>query len=343
MDCHKCKTNWNNSSTVPLVLHCGHSLCRSCCTSVMSDTGIVCAKCSRSTSFPIVRDIMKSDSEFYMECINTLLKNETLVELMSQLPRNSFKNRRSFAVGDECEEHRKPIHSYTRKPFSMLCDDCLLEIRGLDLEVIPYPEVVRLTKNTLESAMKKFESNITFLSQQFNNIREGHLDPSEREVRQRLEEHFNIIKSGLEQAHITARNTLAKLVADEEKQHNDIRNTAVDSLRDIDNKEHEIMSMLNMSDTDLVERYSEVERLVQESKRPVNNYMRPDKSIDLIINPNSDTFSQLIKDSYRVTFNPQNVQEWSCENCGRSNRIGVHQCETCRVSFSAGPQIPRST
>ena len=343
MDCPRCRSSWNNSSTVPLVLSCGHSFCKSCCSVGMSDLGITCGKCNRNTSFPIVRDILKSDSEYYDECISTLLRNETLIEAMAQIPRNSYRSRRAFNVGDECEEHKKPIHSHTKKPFSMLCDDCLADIRGLDIEVFPYPEVVRLTKSTLESAMKKFENNITFLSQQFNNIRESALDPNEREVRQKLEEHFNIIKSGIDQAHLTTRSTLAKLVAEEERQHKDIRDTAETSLMEIDAKERRIQHMMSLSDAELVEQYTEIERLVQESRRPITNYMRPERTIDLNINPNLDTFTQLIKDSYRVSFNPQNRHEWSCENCGRSNRMGVQQCETCRVPYSAGPQIPRSS
>jgi hypothetical protein len=342
MDCSRCRCSWNNSSTVPLVLSCGHSLCRSCCSNGITDHGITCGKCSRNTSFPIVRDIQWSDSKYYEECINTLLRNETLIEVIAQLPRNSYRSRRAFNVGDECEEHKKPIHSHTKKPFSMLCDDCLADIRGLDIEVFPYPEVVRLTKSTLESAMKKFESNITFLSQQFNHIRESALDPNEREVRQKLEDHFNIIKSGIDQAHQTTRNTLAKLVAEEERQHKAIRDTAESSLNEIDAKERRIQFMMSLSDAELVEQYSEIERLVQESRRPITNYIKPERTIDVNINPNLDTFTQLIKDSYRVSFNPQTRQEWSCENCGRSNRIGVHQCETCRLPFSGGPQIPRT-
>jgi valyl-tRNA synthetase len=190
--------------------------------------------------------------------------------------------------------------------------------------------------------MKKFESNITFLSQQFNHIRESALDPNEREVRQKLEDHFNIIKSGIDQAHQTTRNTLAKLVAEEERQHKAIRDTAESSLNEIDAKERRIQFMMSLSDAELVEQYSEIERLVQESRRPITNYMKPERVIDLNINPNLDTFTQLIKDSYRVSYNPQTRQEWSCENCGRSNRIGVHQCETCRLPFSGGPQIPRT-
>lgn len=342
MDCPKCKNNWNSSSTVPLVLFCGHSLCRNCCTNEMNDSGVLCPKCSKLASFPLVKDVSKSDSEFYFECTNTLLVNETLLELMTLIERNSCKNRRNFAIGDECEEHKKPIHSYTRKPFSMLCDDCLFEIRDLCLEVIPYPEIVRLTKFTLESATKKFEKGCEFLSQQFNIVREGQLDPIEKELRRKLEEHFNTIKLGLDQTYDTARNQLGRLTAIEESQHQLIREIAVNSLNEVANKEQHIMAMLNMSDTELVERYSEIERLVEDSKKPIDNYKRPEKSIELNFNPNLDIFTQMIKNSFRLSFNPQARREWSCENCGRSNRNGTHQCD-CGIFINGGPQIPRST
>ena len=58
-----------------------------------------------------------------------------------------------------CEEHDLPIHSYTDKPESELCDECIQEVAGMGLTIKPLPKLLLYLDQLIDTILQNFLKN----------------------------------------------------------------------------------------------------------------------------------------------------------------------------------------
>lgn len=321
MECPICFYNWNQESTMPIILSCGHSICVECSSSLFTKNQIVCPSCSVSTVFPLIK---RSDSEtedsFKSRCINSLTKNYTL---LNAIPARITNNKqRHFIYGMKCKKHDLLIHSYVARPFSMLCDNCLEDLRGFNLTVLPFPEVVQKCKKNLET----LQNNISNLQSSLSSISLN----SESTVQLELQNHF----SGIRQQLMDAKSEALIKVSNTIQDHRETQKKRLVKLQEtkssIQKNEKELEKLAKKSISDKIKQKQFLENLLLSS-----NVVFNEETTGFILDVNIEqeivkVFKDFVSSSVNIKIvDSVKLEKWKCE-CGDLVQAGRVQCECGR-------------
>lgn len=226
MECPECLNTWNSDEYIPRILNCGHSLCDPCTFRSFSVSKIICPACKSPNIFTIERQFNDTDKSYASKCINTMPKNFSLLSFVCSRPSISpgfspnLRKVKTFvheiSFGQMCDEHELPIHSYTEKPHSLLCDFCIDEISEYGLIIKPLPEVVNFLRESLDSASRSLIKKHMELNQITASLEKKNNDENQKS-NNKLEEHFNNLKKCLHKIYVEAKSNLNQMLVQQQE------------------------------------------------------------------------------------------------------------------------------
>lgn len=116
---------------------------------------------------------------------------------------------RDFRIGMKCAEHDLLIHSFTVKPFSMVCDRCIQEISNYKLQIKPFPQVVERARADLKKANEILQKK----KDTYYGIKLENPEAKSQGLIQQLEEHFQSLKLNLAQTALSSKTQLLSLIS----------------------------------------------------------------------------------------------------------------------------------
>lgn len=321
MECPICFYNWNPESTVPIILTCGHSICLECCSSLFNKNQVICPSCSLSNTFPLVkRSESESEDSYKSRCINSLTKNYTL---LNAIPSRATNNKgREFKYGMKCKKHNLLIHSYVSRPYSMLCDSCLEDIRGLTLTVIPFPEVVQKCKENLEI----LQSNISNLESSLSGLNLN----SEETVQSEVKKHFAGIRQQLNDSKSQALENLYSTIQEHKEKQKKRLARLQESKNLILKHEKDLEKLEKKTISEKIKQKQALENLILTSNSAFN-----EETCGFILDINIEqeivkVFKDFVSSSVNVKIvDSVKVEKWLC-SCGLQIQTGRVQCECDR-------------
>ncbi|OMJ92932.1 hypothetical protein SteCoe_4141 [Stentor coeruleus] len=326
MECPKCCSPWNSQERIPRILSCGHSICELCAKELFRDCKIICSSCQCPHIFSVERLFNETDDEYVDKCMSSLSKNFTLLSLIStQALEPESSNEPSFEL-QFCEEHNLPVHSFTEKPFSLVCDKCIEEIAEYNLVVKPLPEVAHYTSQTIKdisSNLKKqhqeCESALEFYSRMTKSEKERAIDM--------VNEYFSQFYTCLDAAKTEFKSELDQVLEEQIA----VNKKAAIALEERNNFIQNIDAQYNyfkgLQDNEIV-RYSEnFDNLLNKIRQPHDNT----ELVSVSLTPNKakvSAISSLLDSSYEFSIKKA-VDFWLCERCNLKNVDGCIACTKC--------------
>ena len=320
MECPICFYNWNKETTVPVILSCGHSICMQCSKRLFSSSQITCSTCFAPTAFTIERQHSESDTIYINKCIESLKVNYTLLMLVPVRPSQKSQSR-DFKYGMRCKKHNLIIHSYVVKPYSMLCDNCLEEIEGMNLEVMPFSEVLDICRET----MGQIKNNLETLKANTAKIEDE--PEEEKALRKDVEHHFFEVSISIRDAETQAINKLSeKLKAfkeDASLQYKNIEKT----VNKVKICEQRLAYLSTLSLSQLIQEKKTIDTLLIASMEHATQVDLP----ALVINfePKLDSgnvFSEFLKNSMSIKVSKMVKEMWNCRGCNKKVNTRKVQC-----------------
>ncbi|CAG9331010.1 unnamed protein product [Blepharisma stoltei] len=332
MECPVCLNNWSLEATIPKILKCGHSFCQACIHQLCRNSQISCPSCTNPHIFTISKHPNESDLEFNLRCIESLPQNFTLLSLLNSnhtpIVRRTKKlgSNREFRYGMKCQEHGLLIHSYTAKPFSLLCDTCIEEISSYKLLVHPFPQVVEKAredlKKTKEVLQKKKEK---FFGQKFENFTN-----KSQGLMQQFEEHFQALKINLNQIAVSSKIKLQNFISRNEQENKVTVDLISKSSETIEKLTENLTSLMEKNDGELVKSYKEVLKLVEGSESPLPELSSQFVNTSIHFDPASlRTFEEIIQNSFSFKFKQEQKFTWNCPKCSGKIPDGEILCTNC--------------
>ena len=341
MECPVCLNLWNVEEYVPRILGCGHSLCQSCIAQLISPPKIECPTCSFQHNFSVPKQSNEPSAGYATRCVESLSKNFTLISLLDSKARPTQPKKpvvvpepdaagRTFTIGQKCPEHKLMIHSFTERPYSLLCDRCIEGISDLRLAIRPFPQVVAACRSTLEQVgdlLKTRQDGCTQISQGL--IAQSQV--SYQEVTQQLEEHFQILKLRLQEIYQEAKTEFTNLVAGR-KEELDLRQASLKSVAEaLSRTDSEFRSLDGLTDAQLVSQFERVNQLLGRTQAPLPDIETSWSRIQLRVNaPAYESLRELLLSSYQLTMEKVNTSMWTCGSCKGQTPDGEITCRTCK-------------
>mmetsp|Transcript_12358 Transcript_12358/g.23433 ORF Transcript_12358/g.23433 Transcript_12358/m.23433 type:complete len:491 (-) Transcript_12358:61-1533(-) len=333
MECPECFNHWSSDLCIPRLLKCGHSLCQDCVPVLMQQNSVQCPSCHDVTPFSVSRRSEESSSEFTRRCVESMTKNFTLLSLISTRPSlaiDKSKAMRDFKLGMQCPEHQRPIHSFTERPFSLLCDECLVEISELGLKVQPFGEAVKHCQENLGRALEQVRTKL----QRLHNTRlqlESMAGAENSSQLQSLASHLRCFKERLDREQRESLDNLARL-------HASLSHIQSKSDQEIRNQESVILSydqrarqLASLDEFSLVMRHLEVSQLLEQSRKQLAVIDIPEDSLKITFTQLPyDTLKLLINNSVQLTLETELIDSWKCRDCSTDVPDGTIMCSGCR-------------
>lgn len=329
MECYKCRNIWDSELHIPRILSCGHTFCEICMRKNFKLCQIQCEACQKVHIFSIDRQFDDTDSAYIEKCISSMSKNFTLLSLTSarpSLPELLPSKSQEFEF-PMCEEHNLPLHSFTEKPDSNLCDKCIEEIADLGLEIKPIREVSEYFSNTIEEisrnlAKQRKDCEILMVN---SNSEKNKLESAESE----LSSYFARFKLTLEEVSVAFAKQLEQAVYDQfqinlvSKESSEL---AQELLKEL---EGNLRYFEELNDADL-SKCSEALMLLLEKS---NSKQRRSESTYLSLHTNKAILSsikELFNSSYEISVKTF-ANSWQCPCCQSNNIYGLVTCTTCNT------------
>lgn len=333
MECPECFNPWNSDNCIPRLLKCGHSLCQDCVACLLQQNSVECPACHDLHLFSIGRRSGEASKDFGQRCVESLTKNYTLLSLISTRPSLSVdksKAMRVFKLGMLCPEHNKPIHSFTEMPFSMLCDECLIEISEFGLNAQPFNEAVLHSKQNLIRASEQIRTKLSRLHGVRTQL-EGLAGGENQFQLKSLELHLQGFKDRLDIEHRDSLENLAQLYSSlshiQGKIDHEI-NIQQEAVLKIDNKARQLAEC---DDFTLIMRHVEVTQLLELSRKQLPHIEVPNAMLQVTLNPVPyDTVKQVISSSVQLTLEAEQDDSWKCKDCPANVENGTVMCPGCK-------------
>jgi hypothetical protein len=253
-----------------------------------------------------------------------------LISTRPSLSVDNAKAARDFKLGMQCPDHQLPIHSFTERPYSLLCDECLEEITELGLQVQPFNEAVQHTRENIERAAEHLRLKLSRLQgtrMQIETIagaeNHGQLDA--------LQKHLTGFKELLDSEHRSSLEALSK-------QHASLSYIQSSVEREILGQEEAVLALQDkarmLSTLDLftlVSRHVEVTQLLELSRKQSAPIEVSDDSVKVSVSPIPlEAFKQLIGGSVQLSLEAESSAVWKCGECLAEVLEGTVLCPTCR-------------
>ncbi|CAG9332517.1 unnamed protein product [Blepharisma stoltei] len=333
MECPVCLNNWNPETTIPKILKCGHSLCQACVLQLYHNEQISCPSCTGLHIFKISRLPNESELEYSFRCIESLPRNFTLLSLVISKPspairrtKTSIISHREFRYGMKCPEHNLMIHSYTAKPFSMLCDKCIQEISSYKLQVHPFPQVVEKAREDLKKANDVLQKK----KEIYFGLKIENLDNKSQGLIQQLEEHFQTLKINLNQAAVSSKTQLQSLISAHDQENKEVIDTINKESENIEKITGTLQLLMEKDDAGIAKAHKEVLKLVEDSVEPLPEITCPSLNININLNQASiAAFEELLQNSFSFKFKQAQKITWKCGKCLGKMTDGEILCTKC--------------
>ena len=319
MECPICFYVWNQETTMPLILNCGHSICIKCSRSLFSVYKIVCPTCSIDTLFSFQKQINESEEDFITNCIDSLTKNYTLLSLVCN--KSSIKGKmREYRYGMRCKEHNLMIHSYVSKPFSLLCNKCLEEISNFNLKVVPLPEVLEICRDSIS----KLKRNVEKLEQDSNKNEEESIET----IKNDLEDYFTRIHKKVKDANGQAKETLLEKVKIFKEETKIQHKKCEEMISKTKINEQRLNYLLTLPLGNLLQEKEAVDNLYALSKESTSGLILSSFAVELQLKQDSlSVFKEFIKNSISIKLKKSSKEAWTCMKCNKNIVEGKIRCE----------------
>jgi hypothetical protein len=219
----------------------------------------------------------------------------------------------------KCKKHERLIHSYVAKPFSMLCDECLDDIRGINLSVIPFPEVVQRCRSNLSLISSKVEEI-------YESLESINLD-SEETVQSEVQKHFLHIRQQINEAKSSALEKIYEIVQEHKEKDKKSLQKMEENRIFVKKSEQELKKLASQSISKKLQQKQYLETLLTTSSS-----IQPEalSSFVLDITVEKEIF-KVFKDFVASSMNVKVVEQvkmekWVCL-CGIRVQSGKVQCE----------------
>jgi DUSP domain len=328
MECPRCNYEWSSEKYVPRILSCGHTICEVCSKDLFKVCKIQCPVCSGYNQFSIDRQFDDSDDSYSRKCIETMSKNFTLLSIINEKAsgnKNKLKND-SLEV-QICEDHDLPMHSYTEKPYSLLCDKCIEEIQDYGLNILPIPEVTKYFDDILGEILE----NLSNQKQESEVILDNYarLEKAELEKNEKiLDTHFKIFHENVEETENEMTEKIEKLLLEQQE----ANSNCIQSINDKKLLIHDLEAQCNyfeeLEDNELVKWSESFTNLLEKSKPP----SEPSEKLSVCVQPNKiilGSIKELLDNSYRIDIK-KTKDLWACGKCNYKNADRIVICEKCR-------------
>ena len=325
MECPICVNEWSSELYIPRVLNCGHTICEVCANEFFAICKIKCRICLKFHNFSIDRQHDDSDSSYKKKCIESMSKNFSLLSLkdVGQIAKIEENESLEFSL---CEEHNLPIHSYTERPYSFLCDICIEGIADYRLAIHPMPEIHDYFSNIVSEISKNLESQkkeSENIGQNYSKIEKNEL----KRVDEKLANHFLSFYSSLEEIKTEVFNKLDIALAEQNlayKQQSDIRDSKKKFICDL---KFQLNSIESLEESELAKNCENLENLLKTSDfKP-----EPTERLNILLYTKKAVMTSihdLLNSSYEIKI-LQHKDGWSCERCLKDNLDRIISCVSC--------------
>ena len=341
MECPVCLNLWNIEENVPRILGCGHSLCQACISQLIAPPKIECPTCSFQHNFQVAKMPSEPAVAYTTRCVDSLTKNFTLISLLDSrsrptqvkkpsLPPEPEPSSRSFSLGQRCPEHKLMIHSFTERPYSLLCDKCIEGISDLRLAIRPFPQVVATCRSTLEQVgdlLKTRQDTCTQISQGLI----AQTQVSYQDITQQLDEHFQVFNLRLQEAYQEAKSELSNLISSR-KEELDLRQASLKSVAEnLSRIDTEFRGLDGLTDAQVVSQYDRVNMLHSRVQTPLPDIETSYNRVQLKVNtPMYESVRELLLSSYQLSLEKVSTAMWNCSVCKAQTPDGEITCRTCK-------------
>ena len=329
MECPNCCSVWSSDFYIPRILNCGHSVCEKCCYSTFEKSSLVCPVCKAVHSFNLDRNFNDTDQVYTQKCVETMSKNFTLLSLISSRPTLSPGQKPSYqwdlSLDQMCPEHDLPIHSYTEKPYSLLCDVCLEEISGFKLVVKPIPEVVTFLREKLDDTAKSLNDKKHELQQAMRVLNHS----AKEEALQQMGNYFKNMKLELQNFYKQSKENLKELIAKQETKAQKYTET-VQQLKDkLKASDKQCSEFESIPDYQVVSYTNEVNQLLEEVSVPF--LLEEPQQLSIQVNPACyEQLKEMITNSVEISLDEETPEKtWTCLKCNYKTLEGQIQCTQC--------------
>lgn len=321
MECPICFYAWNKETAMPCILNCGHSICIKCSKDLVVNGQIACPTCSNPTIFQVKRLENESNPGFAERCIETLTKNHTLLSLIPQKTIVRSQTR-DFRFGMRCKKHDLLIHSYVTRPYSMLCDKCLDDIKGFNLNIVPFPEVLE----TCREKLRQIRVNMNTLKEALETEK-----VEEKDLKKDLENHFVRVSDQLQEAEALSKKKLSEKVEDFKKESKADYKKIEEIVSRVKINQQRLGYLSTLPIGTLIQERSTLSSLFSSSIEKVSDAKFPNFLINLALKPSANqVFLELLKKSIMIKTRKSKSRFWLCLHCRVKNVEGKVQCNCNR-------------
>lgn len=224
-----------------------------------------------------------------------------------------------------CEEHNLPIHSYTEKPESELCDECINEVSGMGLTIKPLPKLLQYLDQLIETILQNFRKNKE-KSENFINSYKLNENSETGKARGFVESFYQKLLNICDE--VTDEKfknfaSLAQIIADKNKVVKEVVDKRKSEIRKL---ELQMAYLRELNNEDLVRNVEGIERILNDVQfdevEPVDclSFVPSKKFIGKI----SNLVASVVKVEFRMK-----REKWLCEKCKELVRNGEVVCGNC--------------
>ena len=321
MECPLCHEPWSYDQHIPRILSCGHTLCESCSKSHFILNTIRCKECKSIHTFEVDREFNETDSDYMQKCINLLSKNFSLLSIISNISPGLKIKEIDLQI---CEEHNLPIHSFTEKPESELCDECIQEVKGMGLIIKPISHIEEYFNILINKIVKNLQKNNESISNILNQYETCHKFEALKGGKI-VSLFFQKIFSCLDEVETETELKMKKLVREEKA----LNEGSMESLRKrevlLESLLQQLSYLKSLPESDLVRSSEVIERLI------INSDFQDSVSLKNIVFHSNKAKILKIKDLVESSITMEIIRKrssWKCK-CGIINTEGVISCVNC--------------
>lgn len=334
MECPVCLNNWEEYEYTPLLLVCGHSLCCQCVFSLITGNGLLCPSCNQQHSFEIPKSTDGDLSKYKKLCIKTMTRNMTLLSLMTSQPpelqpdTKQISSGRTYSKGHRCLDHHELVVCYTERPFSFLCPFCIEEVKHMNLQVKPIPEVVDLLHANLKATLGGFARKRQDLQTSLQEMERVRLEPIEY-FNSRIDQHYSTLQTVLNKASRELQDFLTNRIESNLHDYSSKLDTVYTLQAELEDEEDRIIRIMAQSPAELASRHIEAGNILSKAMRPFPEVDASDETFKVRIKPEAyEEFSSQVKESCPLSVVGPEV--WVCRNCVEENPASEYRCEACQ-------------